>query len=148
VDYYAPINEKELASSTINEIVDPCSAATGCPIGLIDMGIARVTSVENGVVHLLISPTFPGCRFAPIFEGEIRERLNALDWCTEVTIEYTDLTDIWTEDRMSEAARARLRAHRQKVRQLADSRGPRQRELPLAAVVAAGTLTNHAEPRS
>jgi metal-sulfur cluster biosynthetic enzyme len=141
--------ERAEAARAINDIVDPCSKATGCPIGLVDMGIASVRSVEEGVVNVLISPTFPGCRFAPIFEGEIRERLKALEWYTGVAIDYTELTEIWTEERMSEVARARLWAHRQEVRERAQSRAPR-RDIPLVGAVASETITNHhnAEPRS
>jgi metal-sulfur cluster biosynthetic enzyme len=104
----------------VDGIVDPCSAAAGVSLGLIEMGIATVRGVGGGVVEISISPTFPGCRFSPIFEQEIRQRARDLDWCKEVIIEYSDPMDVWTEERMSEAARARLKVHRQRVADLSE----------------------------
>jgi metal-sulfur cluster biosynthetic enzyme len=105
----------------LNEIIDPCSGATGVPIGLVDMGIVRRIDIQDGEVTISLLPTFGGCLFVPLFEEEMRTRLEELEWCRSVRFEALTGREIWTEDLMRSEARARL----------AQSRSRRRMELPL-----------------
>lgn len=100
----------------LNGIVDPCSGAAGTPFGLVDMGMVERLEVDGDAVEITLMPTYPGCRFLPIFDEEIRRRASALSWCERVTIDKTSPTEIWDEGRLSEQARAALQARRARVR--------------------------------
>jgi metal-sulfur cluster biosynthetic enzyme len=101
---------------TVNAIVDPCSSAMGAPIGLGDMGIVDSVHVTDGRVLVRLLPTSPGCLYTGIFDAEIQRRLRAFDWCTSVAVELGSGDSIWTEERMSAHARARLEIRRRDAR--------------------------------
>jgi len=98
----------------LNEVVDPCSISAGMPVGLVDMGIVQEVSVEGSAVHVRLLPTFPACRFVPIFEGELRERLAAEGLSVEVALEKPDV--VWDESQMAPHVRQRLEERRRRMR--------------------------------
>jgi metal-sulfur cluster biosynthetic enzyme len=104
------------ALAIVNDIVDPCSGAAGAPVGIGDMGIVEQLAVQDGRVQVQLTPTFPGCRFTPIFESEIRSRLSDVGWCTGVEVTVSSPHVIWDESRMSEHARRLLSARRARLR--------------------------------
>jgi metal-sulfur cluster biosynthetic enzyme len=101
---------------TLNGIVDPCSAATSLPAGLVDMGLIRSLvlkeSADHGVhcsVSLCVTHAF--CMMTGVFVHEIEKRLGAHPGVQEVEV-LLDYRTIWTEDMMAESYRARLEEHR------------------------------------
>ena len=56
------------ALEAIEEIVDPCSQALGCPIGLVGMGMVATLAERDGDVEVEILPTFPTCMFRGVIE--------------------------------------------------------------------------------
>jgi metal-sulfur cluster biosynthetic enzyme len=102
-------------AQTLNGIVDPCSAAAGVPIGLVDMGIIDGISVTDRDVVIRMLPTFPACLFVGVFQAEITKRISSISWCADVVVELAPSDPPWEEDRMSADARARL-AHARAVR--------------------------------
>ena len=115
----------------LNEIVDPCSAAAGTPIGLIDMGIVREIEITGSELRIQLLPTFPACRFLPIFEAEIRKRLESRH--LTVTVEVAGVDIVWDESFMAPTARDRLHARRRDTRAALARRGPASglRALPI-----------------
>lgn len=84
-------NHAELLSeirTTINKIVDPCSAAAGAPAGLISMGLVRsIDLVDDGDgVHVSIGMciTEPGCMMASLFELTVRRDVAAIPGVSDV----------------------------------------------------------------
>jgi metal-sulfur cluster biosynthetic enzyme len=55
---------------------------------------------------VVLLPTFPACRFVPIFEARIRELLDDGDLTVTVEIESPDV--VWDRSRMAPEARQRL----------------------------------------
>jgi metal-sulfur cluster biosynthetic enzyme len=104
----------------LDEIVDPCSAVAGAPIGIVSMGLVRRLSVEPGsggaAVRVRIGVTEPGCLMAAPFIVEARERLENLEGVSLVDVRV-DTEDDWSPSDMSEEARARLEAVRSSQRQ-------------------------------
>jgi metal-sulfur cluster biosynthetic enzyme len=100
----------------LNGIVDPCSAGSAVPIGLVDMGIVDRIEVEDAVVRIALLPTFAGCLFVGIFEAEIERRMLGLAWCTSVSVEVIHAPTYWDESRMSDTARRHLRERRDLMR--------------------------------
>ena len=104
-------------TTVLNEITDPCSRGANLPIGMVDMGLVEHLEVANGHVRLRLIPTYPGCLFIGFFEVEARTRLRKLTWCEDVSVEQVSAAEgVWTEDRMSPAARARLEDRRARLR--------------------------------
>lgn len=102
----------------LNGIIDPCSAATAIPAGLVDMGLIRALTFEplgagqwRCCVKLCVTHAF--CMMTGIFMHEIEKRLQGRLRVMEVTVEL-DCSTIWTEEFMSAEYRARLETLRQR----------------------------------
>lgn len=106
----------DAVKAVLNAIVDPCSAASATPIGLVDMGIIESVKVEGGDVRVALLPTFAGCLFVGMFRVGIEERVLELDWCASVEVEMVHAPTYWDESRMSADARGRLQARRETLR--------------------------------
>jgi metal-sulfur cluster biosynthetic enzyme len=112
------------ALAAINEIVDPCSAGVGVPIGLTEMGLIEELTLGDGHVVVTLMTTAPHCMFVGLLEEEIEQRVSALAWVKSVRVERSSCETVWDDSRMSEAARERL---------IERHRLPRGRVLPQAA---------------
>jgi len=118
--------------AVLNEIIDPCSAAAGAPIGLVDMGIVHDIRVDGSTLRLRLLPTFPACRFVPIFEAEIRKRL--VDRDLSISVEVVGPDVVWDESLMTSAGQATVSARRKRARtELASTTRPPLRPLPIAS---------------
>jgi metal-sulfur cluster biosynthetic enzyme len=75
------MNERDVRR-TLDEIVDPCSAAAGAPAGIGELGLIRhlaVAKVEGGVsVEARIGVTEPGCLMGASFVVKARALLDAM----------------------------------------------------------------------
>lgn len=100
-------------------IVDPCSAAAGEPLSLIEMGVVDAVEVCGDVVRVRLLPTSPACLFTPLFEEEIERRVRQLAWCAAVEVTFAPADAIWDEERIAPAARERLERRRARLRALA-----------------------------
>jgi len=95
--------------SRINLIGDPCSVATGTPMGLEDMGlIKRVDVHDDGdiVVHMRLSS--PSCYQIGYFSNEIKRLVGELPGVRDVEVRSDAGLD-WTPSMMSEDAKRRRR---------------------------------------
>lgn len=103
--------------AALNEILDPCSRAAGCPAGLDDMGLVRsvkiVASGEGVAVRVVIGVTEYGCLMGAPFAGEAHKRLAAIDGISAVEVDLDDRFD-WDRDDMSAEYRERLARHRER----------------------------------
>lgn len=117
--------------AALNEIIDPCSAAAGTPLGLVDMGIVRDVAVDGSTLRIELLPTFPACRFVPIFEAEIRKRLG--DTRLTVSVDVADPSVVWDESMMSPSAVELLENRRRAARPSLGPTGstPTGRALPV-----------------
>ena len=93
------------------EVIDPCSAATGVRLSVLDMGLVRSVEVLGDQVTVSLRLTSPMCTMAPYFIREVEERIAELPGVRTVRCE-TDLGLAWQPDMMTPAA----------VRRLADNR--------------------------
>jgi metal-sulfur cluster biosynthetic enzyme len=110
------VDRVAVVKEILNGVVDPCSAGSSVPIGLIDMGIVDRVEVEGGDVRVALLPTFSGCLFVGIFRAEIERRVLELGWPTKVDIEILHAPTYWDESRMSDDARHRLEERREIIR--------------------------------
>lgn len=87
----------------LGDVVDPCSAATGSNLDIVEMGMVASVTVDDGHVDVSIRLTTPACLMAPYFIEEARSRVGSLPGVETVAVETDDGTE-WTPERLSEAA--------------------------------------------
>ena len=76
------------------------------PISIVDLGVVRDVSVENGTVHVEFTPTFLGCPALEVMRDQMAERIRELG--AEPDVEVI-LDDSWSTDRITPAGREKLR---------------------------------------
>ena len=106
----------------LREIVDPCSAATGSNLNMVEMGLVKAIEIGDGRVDVEMHLTTPMCHMIPYFKKEAEARIGDLDGVESVELTTDDGTE-WTEAYMSEEAARK----RQAV--LDDQRARYEREL-------------------
>jgi ring-1,2-phenylacetyl-CoA epoxidase subunit PaaD len=84
------------------EIPDPEIPA----VSLVDLGVVRNVSVEDGTVRVRFTPTFLGCPALEIMRDRMAERIRALGVEPEIEV-VTD--DGWSTDRITPEGRRKLR---------------------------------------
>jgi metal-sulfur cluster biosynthetic enzyme len=89
--------------SSLNDIIDPCSAASGCAAGLVDMGLVRsvtaspATDASGQHVSVTLAITHPFCMMSAVFINEARTRIMELDAVTECDVQL-DAGYLWTDN--------------------------------------------------
>jgi metal-sulfur cluster biosynthetic enzyme len=97
--------------AVLNGIVDPCSITSGCPAGLVDMGLVRNLDIGSDIgsdfnsdgvaagtnVRVTLTVTHPFCMMSAVFVNEARIRLGDLPGVAHVDVEL-DTSVIWTDD--------------------------------------------------
>lgn len=105
----ADISLREAILSALDEIKDPCSVASGAPLGLVEMGLIKQLDIsDTGEVHIGLCLTAPFCHMIAFFQKETTARIGALPGVTQVTLKPDNGLD-WTPARMSAAAQERRR---------------------------------------
>jgi len=93
----------------LDEVVDPCSAANGTDLSIIEMGLLDGIDVDEGHVTVSMRLTSPFCMQLPYFVEEVDdERVGSIDGVTSVTLETDEGVD-WHTGMMTEEARKRRR---------------------------------------
>ncbi len=108
-DAYASL--REAISSRLEAIVDPCSAASGAPAGLISMGLVgdvKIEEREQGAhVDVTLYLTEPGCIVGAIFQVTAQRELAALPGIESADVQI-DHAYLWDPTQMTPAYQARL----------------------------------------
>jgi metal-sulfur cluster biosynthetic enzyme len=112
----------------LNEIVDPCSAAAGNPMGLVEMGLLRnlvVSDAGSGrvAVSAEVRVTDPNCMMGVVFTAEVRKRLTASPTVASHEIRLSHQFD-WTPDDVTGPGKERI----------VEVRRVLERRIPLAAL--------------
>ncbi|WP_226008176.1 metal-sulfur cluster assembly factor [Natrinema salinisoli] len=92
----------------LDEVIDPCSAANGTNLSIIEMGLLDEIDVDEGHVTVSMRLTTPFCMQLPYFVEEIDERIGAIDEVTSVSLETDEGVD-WHTGMMSEEAQTQRR---------------------------------------
>ena len=93
--------------AALDEIKDPCSVATGLPLGLVEMGLIKQFDISpTGDVGIELCLTAPFCHMINFFQAETTRRVGALPGVSSVELKVDNGLD-WSASRMSPAARAR-----------------------------------------
>jgi metal-sulfur cluster biosynthetic enzyme len=84
---------------------DPCCAERG--ISVVDMGLIRSVTVEDGEAHIELMLTSGWCPFASKVLSSVKQIVEDLPHIDRAEVELT-WDEAWTMDRMSDDARAKL----------------------------------------
>lgn len=100
----------------LDTIKDPCSVASGIPLGLNEMGlIDSITITGAGAVTLRLRLTSPFCHMIGFFKVEATRLIAALPGVTAVTLEADNGLD-WSPGRISPVGQARREVHLARIR--------------------------------
>jgi len=95
----------------LDQIKDPCSCASGVPMGLTEMGLVGTLDIsEEGAVAIGLRLTSPFCHMIGFFQTEAVQRIMALPGVTAVSLSGDQGLD-WSPERISPAAQQRRDAH-------------------------------------
>lgn len=94
---------------SLQEIVDPCSAATGSNLNIVEMGLVKSIDVSESHVQVSMRLTTPACHMVPYFFEEVEGRVGELSGVESVELE-TDGGFEWSEEMLSETAKEKRQA--------------------------------------
>ena len=94
---------EEQVWEALDEIPDPELPV----VSLVELGVIKEVTVEDGRVQIAFTPTFLGCPALEVMERSMRERVEALGAEADVRVV---LDDSWSTDSISPEGREKLRA--------------------------------------
>jgi metal-sulfur cluster biosynthetic enzyme len=100
--------------SRLNEIVDPCSAATRVPLSIVEMGMVEKVEIAAGAVVVALRMTSPLCHALPYFQMEIERVLAGIPGIEGVKCTF-DNGGNWQPDNMTAGAQRKLADQREVV---------------------------------
>ena len=89
----------------LREVYDPCCADRG--VSIVDMGLVEDLRIDGSHVDVDLVLTTGWCPFVVAMNTAIPDRLMQLDGVEEVDVKVV-WDPVWTMDRLSESARAKL----------------------------------------
>ena len=89
----------------LREVYDPCCSDRG--ISIVDMGVVEDVRVDGSHVAVDLVLTTGWCPFVASMSSAIPDRLRAIDGVESVDVQVV-WDPVWTMDRLSESARAKL----------------------------------------
>ena len=113
-------------AAALERVHDPCSVASGAPLGLGAMGLVRSCEVDGDVVRVAIAVTGPGCTFAGLLLDRAADAVRAVPGVRTVDVRL-DTTHVWDPDALAPGAAAALAQRRSRTLALSAVR-PRQWE--------------------
>ena len=100
----------------LRSVIDPCSAAVGTDIDIVELGLIDAVTVEGNAVTVSMRLTSPGCLMVEYFAREVDEVVGALPGVERVTLE-PDAGFEWHRGMMESSARAKRQRRRRKLRE-------------------------------
>ena len=101
-----------LSVGTIEEHVWEALAGVPDPeipaVSVVDMGMIRDVSVDEGVASVVVLPTFTGCPAIPVIERDVASAVSAVEGVSAVRV-TTSFDPPWTDDRITEEGRRKLK---------------------------------------
>jgi metal-sulfur cluster biosynthetic enzyme len=99
----------------LDEVIDPCLAAAGHRISVVDLGLISRVDAMPGAVEIGITFTEVGCPFTHRVIDQIESRVLGLRRFETVRV-VPEWRPAWTPERMNDRARAALSESRTSLR--------------------------------
>jgi metal-sulfur cluster biosynthetic enzyme len=106
---------REEVISRLHTVIDPCSAANGVSLSIVEMGMVEKVDLETGTVVVNLRMTSPLCHALPYFEMSIERALASIPGIYTVKCTFDDGVN-WQPDDMTAGAQQRLANRRELVR--------------------------------
>ena len=106
------LDDKIMAA--LHQVCDPCSIAANAPISIVDMGLVRDWSVDEGgnlVVRMCV--TSPSCTMAPHMIGGVEKLLSQIHEISSIRVDVDPLV-FWTPDEMTDSGKEILAGRRKR----------------------------------
>jgi metal-sulfur cluster biosynthetic enzyme len=111
----------------IAEVHDPCSIAAAAPMSIVDMGLLRQWSLNNGELTVSICVTTPACTMLGHIVRGIEESAGRVPGVDRVVVKVVG-DFFWTEELMSPEGRADLAERRRLTLAVTGTRPQQWRE--------------------
>ena len=92
--------------AALRNVVDPCSAATGTNLNIVEMGLVESIDVTDGHVQVDMRLTTPACQMVAYFMSEIENEVEPLPGVESVELQTDDGME-WSEEMLSADAKRR-----------------------------------------
>ena len=99
---------RESTTERLQGVGGPCSAGLGRAVSTIEMGIVRQVVESATEVTVAVELTDPTCPFGLAIADMIQNQLKQGADERRVVVRFEMSDDLWTEDRLDEAAARRL----------------------------------------
>jgi len=106
---------QEEVISRLNQITDPCSAATRVPLSIVEMGMVENVELASGNVVVALRMTSPLCHALPYFQMEIERVLAGIPGIEDIECTF-DHGGNWHPDNMTVGARLKLAERRELIK--------------------------------
>lgn len=100
--------ERDAVHAVLDTIIDPCSAANGTDLSIVEMGLLDDIRIQDGHVDVDLMVTSPMCTMIPYFIKEIRRDVGELDGVESVEVAADNGLE-WVPSMMSDDAKERRR---------------------------------------
>ena len=77
-------------------------------VSVLDMGMIREVTIQDGVATVVVLPTFTGCPAIPMIERDVAAAVGAVEGVAGVRVS-TSFDPPWTDDRITEDGRRKLK---------------------------------------
>ena len=102
---HARAPDRDAIVAALRDVYDPCCADRG--VSIVDMGVVEDVRVAGSHVDVDLVLTTGWCPFVASMSSAIPDRLKRLDGVETVDVRVV-WDPVWTMDRLSESARAKL----------------------------------------
>jgi|JXWS01.1.fsa_nt_gb metal-sulfur cluster biosynthetic enzyme len=92
----------------LEDVIDPCSAANGSDLNIIEMGLLDEILIEGDHVHVKLMVTSPMCTMVSYFIKEVRNEVTTLPGVSSVEVS-ADNGLRWTPSMLTEEAQTKRR---------------------------------------
>lgn len=100
-------DQRAAIMAELDEIKDPCSVASGVPMGLAELGLIDTIDISpEGDIAIRLRLTSPFCHMIGFFKTEVQRRVMGLPGVASVSLSADNGLD-WSPDRIAPAAQAR-----------------------------------------
>ncbi len=100
------INIEQHIDTELVEIMETVSDPEIPVLSIMDMGVVRSATVENGIVKVQITPTYSGCPAMDVIADDIKKALKGAGYNSEVEL---ILAPAWTTDWITPRGRKALK---------------------------------------
>ena len=77
-------------------------------VSVVDMGMIREVTVEDGAARVVVLPTFTGCPAIPIIERDVATAVGSVEGVASVQVS-TSFDPPWTDSRITDDGRRKLK---------------------------------------